>query len=127
LITIVFQFISIINRFYYVINEVNISNICRILIILLFTIHVVVLFISKNQHFIFSNSLPRVTHEHIKNFCDLFPFLIFLSPFLIRMLRGGLLFIILRCIVGYCVLFQFQKPAINNTLTSKECSCDFIH
>ncbi len=25
------------------------------------------------------------------------------------------------------VLFLFQKLAINNTLTSKVCSCDFIH
>ncbi len=36
------------------------------------------------------------------------------------------LFIII-CAVLLAVLFLFQKPAINNTLTSKESSCDFIH
>ncbi len=45
--------------------------------------------------------------------------------------RDGLLFVF--CLLLFCavllvtVLFLIQKPAINNTLTSKACSCDFIH
>ncbi len=44
--------------------------------------------------------------------------------------RDGLLFVfcLLFCaVLLVTVLFLFQKPAINNTLTSKESSCDFIH
>ncbi len=104
---------------------------------------------SKNQQdFIspcFLNSLPRVEKfiknvqtENIKNFCDLFPFVIFKREILSWMFteqrssffysngRDGLLFIIiLCCIFGYCVI-SVLKPAINNPLIS-ECSCDFIH
>ncbi len=79
-------------------------------------------------------NVKNVQTENMTYFCDLFPFLILReilswmfieqrSPFLILMLRDGLLFNIMLV----TVLFLFQKLAINNTLTSKVCSCDFIH
>ncbi len=34
--------------------------------------------------------------------------------------------IILCCVLLVTVLFLFQKAAINNTLISNECLCDFI-
>ncbi len=45
--------------------------------------------------------------------------------------RDELLFVF--CLLLFCavllvtVLFLFQKPAINNILISKECSCDFTY
>ncbi len=42
--------------------------------------------------------------------------------------RDGLLFIKIFCaVLLVTVLAMFQKPAINNSLISKECPCDFIH
>ncbi len=53
-----------------------------------------------------------------------------MSPFLNSNGKDVLLFVfcLLCCaVLLFTVLFLFQKPAINNTLISKECTCDFIH
>ncbi len=79
--------------------------------------------------------------ENTKYFCDLFTFVIFKtltwifteqrSHLLIAMGEMdfclSLLLLIFCAVLLVTVLFLFQKAAINNTLITKECSCDFIH
>ncbi len=47
--------------------------------------------------------------------------------FLILMGEMDLCLLLFCAVLFVTVLFLFQKPAINNTLISKECLCDFIH
>ncbi len=47
--------------------------------------------------------------------------------FLILMGEMDLCLLLFCAVLFVTVLFLFQKSAINNTLTSKECLCDFIH
>ncbi len=49
------------------------------------------------------------------------------SSFLILMGEMDFCLILFCAVLLVTVLFRFQKPAINNTLTSKECPCDFRH
>ncbi len=47
--------------------------------------------------------------------------------FLIPYKRDGRMDVLLFCaVLLVMVLFLFQKAAINNTLISKECLCDFM-
>ncbi len=77
----------------------------------------------------FPSSVPQfqkkcrknIQNGNTKYICEIFQFVIFN--------RDGFFFslVLLFCaVLLVTVLFLFQKAAINNTLISKECLCDFM-